>query len=365
MNISKKIILLIFNLAIFIILIMKIIKILPINNQNKIKVFFGGSRSGNIGGTLTKIKKLKLFYGESIFNFNIIYLMSNTPYLNRLNIFLVKKLKIPIIHNQNGLFYPSWYKGNFYKRNLEIYKQYTNADFIFFQSNFCKNISYKFLDKPKCNNIVLYNAVDTNFYQPLKKQFKKNKNFSFLITGKFNYNLKDSLILSIIGIKKCIKEGFNFNLNIYGFLDSKLNNLLQEKIKNLNLQKNVFINGTYSQETANKIYNNNDAFIYLIYKAPCSNSVLEALSSGLPVIYSNSGGTQELVGEAGIGLRVPDSYENYLNPKIEDIKEAMINIYNNYEEKSKLARKRALENFNIEKWFDIHSSTMINLLNGK
>ena len=98
----------------------------------------GGSRSGNIGGTLTKIKKLKLFYGESLFSFNIIYLMSNTPYLSRLNIFLIKKLKIPIIHNQNGLFYPSWYKGNFYKRNLKIYKQYINADFIFFNQSFVK-----------------------------------------------------------------------------------------------------------------------------------------------------------------------------------------------------------------------------------
>ena len=57
-------------------------------------------------------------------------------------------------------------------------------------------------------------------------------------------------------------------------------------------------------------------------------------------------------------MKVPDSYESYLNPKIEDIKEAMINIFNNYEEKSILARKRALENFNIDKWFDIHSSTM-------
>ena len=142
--------------------------------------------------------------------------------------------------------------------------------------------------------------------------------------------------------------------------------MLQEKIKNLNLKKNVYINGTYNQETVNKIYNNNDVFIYLIYQAPCSNSVLEALSSGLPVIYSNSECTQELVGEAGIGLKVPDSYESYLNPKIEDIKEAMINIFNNYEEKSILARKRALEKFNIDiLWFDIHSSTMRNLLNGK
>ena len=92
MNISKKIILLLFNLIIFIILIMKMLKILPIHNQNKIKVFLG-VKIWKHWGTLTKIKKLKLFYGESLFSFNIIYLMSNTPYLSRLNIFLIKKLK--------------------------------------------------------------------------------------------------------------------------------------------------------------------------------------------------------------------------------------------------------------------------------
>ena len=49
MNISKKIILLIFNLIIFIILIMKMLKILPIHNQNKIKVFLGGQDLETLG----------------------------------------------------------------------------------------------------------------------------------------------------------------------------------------------------------------------------------------------------------------------------------------------------------------------------
>ena len=33
----------------------------------------------------------------------------------------------------------------------------------------------------------------------------------------------------------------------------------------------------------------------LKYKDPCPNSVIEAMSCGLPILYSNSGGLPELV----------------------------------------------------------------------
>jgi glycosyltransferase involved in cell wall biosynthesis len=45
-----------------------------------------------------------------------------------------------------------------------------------------------------------------------------------------------------------------------------------------------------------------DVFIAASYDDPCSNSVLEALACGLPVVYRRSGGHPELVGEAGLGF---------------------------------------------------------------
>jgi glycosyltransferase involved in cell wall biosynthesis len=35
---------------------------------------------------------------------------------------------------------------------------------------------------------------------------------------------------------------------------------------------------------------------------PCSNALLEALATGLPALYRQSGGHPELVGEGGIGF---------------------------------------------------------------
>ena len=43
----------------------------------------------------------------------------------------------------------------------------------------------------------------------------------------------------------------------------------------------------------------------LKYKDPCPNTVIEAMSCGLPVLYSNSGGLRDIVSQdCGIGLRV-------------------------------------------------------------
>ena len=47
---------------------------------------------------------------------------------------------------------------------------YHQADYVFWQSNFCKLSANKFLGKRIGPGEVLYNAVDTNFLnQPIKK----------------------------------------------------------------------------------------------------------------------------------------------------------------------------------------------------
>jgi glycosyltransferase involved in cell wall biosynthesis len=49
-----------------------------------------------------------------------------------------------------------------------------------------------------------------------------------------------------------------------------------------------------------------DVFLAASEKDPCSNSLTEALTVGLPVAFRKSGGHPELVGEAGIGFDQPE-----------------------------------------------------------
>ena len=47
------------------------------------KVYFGGAYAGNLGGPLVKIKRLRNFFPEHYFNFNLVYCLSNSPYLTQ------------------------------------------------------------------------------------------------------------------------------------------------------------------------------------------------------------------------------------------------------------------------------------------
>ena len=61
-----------------------------------------------------------------------------------------------------------------------------------------------------------------------------------------------------------------------------------------------------------------DAFLNLSENDPCPNIVIEAMASGLPVIYAPSGGTPELVGDAGQPIHSDDDFPSALNRILQD-----------------------------------------------
>lgn len=90
---------------------------------------------------------------------------------------------------------------------------------------------------------------------------------------------------------------------------------------------------------------------------PCPNSVLEAMATGLPILYSNSGGTPELVGNAGISMQVPEDWNNAIYvPSSESICQGMINIKNSAHKKGIIARKRAVTYFDSRSWKKRHEA---------
>ena len=183
---------------------------------NKIRIFYGGSKSGHIGGPLVKIKKLKREFPEYTNGFNLVYLLSNNTYLSKASLYILKKRKIPIILNQNGVYYKAWFKGNYLKKNELMANGYHLADYVFWQSKFCKKTSDKFLGKRMGDGEILYNSVDTSLFTP---KFKNEKLFTFLITGNINKDnsqndeLTDDAIQqmheSLIKNKEMPKEGFS------------------------------------------------------------------------------------------------------------------------------------------------------------
>jgi glycosyltransferase involved in cell wall biosynthesis len=75
-----------------------------------------------------------------------------------------------------------------------------------------------------------------------------------------------------------------------------------------------------------QILKNHDIYITASRNDPCSNSLIEALTCGLPAIYLNSGGHPEIVGSAGLAFDVAEEIPNLLEKLAENYSAYAANI---------------------------------------
>lgn len=328
--------------------------------ERALKIYYGGARAGDIGGPLVKVKRLKEHFPERRFSFNIVYTLSNTPYLSEQALLHIKRKQIPLILNQNGLFYPGWYDGDWEKNNFVMSKAYHLADHVFWQSEFCRRSANKFLGERRGPGEILYNAIDTKLFHPAGEKSPR-KPITFLITGKINEHLNYRLKSTIEALAEARNNGLNARLLISGWVETP--HIIKEFAKSLNLDDAIDLSGPYTQEKAPSIYRSADVYVTTKYLDPCPNAVLEAMACGLPVLYSASGGTPELVGKtAGIGLPVPEDWYNIHVPSSHDISSGMIRIASSFSEMGACARKRAVEKFDLKDWIERHETVFLSLL---
>lgn len=328
--------------------------LLFVNKNNKIKVFFGGSITGNIGGTLVKIQRLKKKFKNNNFKFNCVYLLSNSIYLNKSAIRNLKKKKIPIIHNQNGVFYKGWYGNGWEKKNSDMSYQFHSADYVFYQSNFSKFCSERFLGKREGPGEVLYNAVDTKFFRPYQKK-KLRSDLKILVTGKYQEHLYYSLEFSLKVLYELNKSKISSSIIFAGYFDPIVIKKLKLLAKKLELKDKINFQGVYNQDRANLIYNLADIYFYFVHQSNCPNSVIEAMSCGLPVVCSNTGGLPEIVkAGAGICLKAETNWDTPSIPSIDHAVKGIKKIVNNYSDYSNNSIIKIANDHNINNWINKH-----------
>ncbi len=329
-----------------------------------ISVFYGGARTGDVGGPLVKAKRLQQRFPEARWGYSLVYSLSNAPYLPPAAFKWLKSRGIPIVHNQNGVFYGAWFAGDWQAQNRRMAVAYHAADWVFFQSEFCKLAAEKFLGERRGPGEILYNAVDTERFHPGLS--RPEGPFAFLVTGKFDKHIFYRIESTILGMAHAVTQGLDCRLAIAGWMADEARSETENLARKLGMEKRVRISGRYSQQEAPAIYGAADCYVMMKHNDPCPNTVLEALACGLPVVYSNSGGVAELVGsEAGVPVDCGQSWERNLVPDPEAIGTAMIKAASLRKAMGRAARERAVARFAIEHWIARHEQVFQRLLNGE
>lgn len=337
------------------------------------RVFYGFDRiptqEDPIHGGIVKLLDLNTLYPNHASGANILYLISSSLPMHATRLVkIARKRGVKIVLNQNGLAYPGWYGKGWEKFNEPILNIWRSSDYVIYQSLFCRESVRHFFGDAGIPGEILYNAVDTAAFSPAEHDPAPGE-LVMIIAGSHHtlYRVKaamDTLAL----VRKTIPYARLIIAGRYMWRTSEQEALqeVRQYAQQAGLESRVEFQESYSQLEAAHLLRQGHLLLHTKYNDPCPRLVVEALSCGLPVIYSATGGVPELVGDkAGIGVPGPLDWEMDHPPSPEDLSEAVLTIAERRDNFSKEARRRALMHFDVQTWLERHDQIFRDLLSGK
>ena len=177
--------------------------------------------------------------------------------------------------------------------NEPIFKCYNEFDHIVFQSEFSKK-AYESFTGCKKPNTIIHNGVENRFFENIDS-IEKPEGFEKVVIASSKWRRHKRIEECVEAFKsKRLKDVALVILGGYKPVDSN----------------NIFSLPMVPPGDLPKYYKMADAMIHLCWLDSCPNSVVESLSSGLPVICSHNGGTSELVKGDGVVIQLEETY-NY------------------------------------------------------
>jgi len=184
----------------------------------------------------------------------------------------------------------------------QLQKSFEKADHVIFISNFAQ----KHLTKDLGFNIkdfsIIPHGVDPIFYKRQTNSFnfcglKANQYFLYVSTIDV-YKAQIEVVVAFDQFRKA--TGSSRKLVLVGSTYGPYLKLLLEKIQLLDLTGEVVLLGKVPHERLPELYQNAKANIFASECENCPNILLEALSSGRPVICSNREPMPEFAGKSAI-----------------------------------------------------------------
>jgi len=292
---------------------------------------------------------------------NLLYAVSSVGHPLRIEILAQAKRKgLKIIINQNGVAFPAWDGRNYESTNHSLKTIIDFADFIIYQSQFCKDSAARYISPPDAPNEIIYNPVDTSHFSP--KKIEKPRELTLLLGG--NQNSKYRLELALQILQSLLGLVPNARLIVTGTLwrpAYQADEWTDRAVKEMGLVNHVEFVGKYTQADAPFLYSRAHMLIHTQYADSCPGLVIEALGCGLPVVHVGNGGVPELVEDAGISVSVEHSWEKVNLPEPKTMAEAVLHVYSDIKNYSQVARQQA-QKFDLGKFIARHKDIFERLL---
>lgn len=297
------------------------------------KDFFIPSRN-LVGGPKTFLDNLRFFLDKHCIkyysNFNETHNIFFPISFDLKKLDLLKKNNNKIIQRLDGIYYREKHGEKFKENNRDIQKIYENyADFVVFQSNYSLKQCFSLFGKKKENEIIT-NGANLNIFFPEFKRKKYYLKLRFITTGRFrNIDMIEPLV-------KALDDIYKINKNIEFIV---VGEIINKKLQHFFDRVYIKYLGKCNMMEIAELLRKSDIFLYSHLNPPCPNSVIEAISSGLPVVSFNSGAMIELLDFskellAEVSPDIFQKYDQFDYKKLVDKIEFCIDNYELFKEKS-------------------------------
>jgi glycosyltransferase involved in cell wall biosynthesis len=316
------------------------------------------SRTETAIGGIVKLQHLNELFPNEHRRFNILYLVSSRlPDLAVGLASLARSKGARVVLNQNGVAYPGWFGPGWERVNAPNARLLHAADHVLYQSDFCRRAGDEFLGTRHGPSEILYNAIDTNVFTPSATPLPPRP-LVLLLAGTQDvfYPVESALR----AVQRLALDGVDVRLLVAGRLkwtadQDECGRAARRLVEELAITDRVEFFGPYAQTEAPSLYRRAHMLVHTTYNDPCPSAILEALASGLPVVYSDSGGLPELVGpEAGIGIPVQHTWERDVPADPGAVAAAVVRVAERIGDHATAARARAVARFDVEPWIRRH-----------
>lgn len=315
-----------------------------------------------IHGGAVKLLSLRDRFRCDDFNCNILYLVSSAqpPFAEEL-VRVCRSRGIKFVWNQNGVGYPAWAGAEAERHNAPMRRLRALADFVVYQSDFCRESAAKFLGPCESPSAVLLNPVDLQKFHPPEKLLPPSP-LRLLAMGTQNY--RDRVFAALECVRELRGTGTECTLTVAGPLIWRgAVGDVRKAVEALGLHDCVRFLPPFRQDEAPSIYRDHHLLLHPKYMDPCPTVVAEALACGLPVVAARSGGIPEMVDDLCAKLiDVQRSWEIMSTPSGTDLASAVREIFPQLGNFSGAARRRAENFFDAQRWIERHAEIFRSVL---
>jgi glycosyltransferase involved in cell wall biosynthesis len=257
--------------------------------------------------------------------------------------------------NQNGVYYPAWFGAEWAQYNRPLAALLAEADHVVYQSEFCRRSANRFLGDPPGTSSVMLNPVDLNHFRPVPAPSGRIT----MLVAAADATRRDRVELAVQCLAELVRQGVDAALLFAGYSashpgDAAMMRALEGLARQAGLGGRLAFHPRYVRADGPAVFGRAHLLLHPVYNDPSPNFVGEALASGLPVAYSATGGTPEIVGPAGEGVATEESWERMHYPSAAALAGAVIRIVSRLDELRLAARWRAEAVLDLGAYVEAH-----------